>query len=108
MKPLRNATETSAFEATLESVNPVIVDFYTPSCVICKKIEPMLSAVESDFDGRLDVVKVDAAANLEIAAKYHVQGVPTLLLFRNGEPLGRKTGFVSATALRDWVKPFLQ
>lgn len=108
MKPLRNATETSAFEATLGSGNPVIVDFYTPNCVICKKIEPMLSAIEGDFDGRLDVVKVDAAANIEIAAKYQVQGVPSLLLFCNGELLDRKTGFISATALRDWIKPYLQ
>lgn len=108
MKPLRNATETTAFEAALASGSPVIVDFYTPSCVICKKVEPMLSAIEGDFDGRLDVVKVDAAANLEIAAKYQVQGVPTLLLFRDGELLDRKTGFVSATTLRDWVRPFIQ
>jgi thioredoxin 1 len=107
MKLLRDVTAPRSLEAALENGKPIIVDFYTPNCVFCKKIEPMLVALKGDFEGRLDVVKIDAAANLEIAAKYEVRGVPTLILFTNGNAQDRKTGFMTVTMLRDWIKPFL-
>jgi thioredoxin 1 len=108
MAALRNATEQSVFDHVLGSSKIVVVDFFTPSCVLCKKIEPMLAAAGEKLGEQVEVVKVDAEANLEIAAKYDVRGVPTMLLIQQGEVRGRKTGFMTASALRDWISPFLK
>lgn len=108
MTALRDATNTSSFDAALRDTASIIVDFYTPSCVLCRKVEPMLIALERGLEGQLRVIKVDAAANLELAARYDVRGVPTLILFKDSEIQDRKTGFMTAAMLRDWVRPFLQ
>jgi len=108
MAKLPDATETEAFKAALNSANAVIADFYTPSCVICKKIEPMLAAVEQGYEGKLKAIKVNAEGNPEIAAKYGVQGVPTMILFKDGEMKARKGGFMTAKVMREWIEPYLQ
>jgi thioredoxin 1 len=107
VKSLQEATTNGSFEAALASDKPLIADFYTPACILCKRMEPMLAAVAGDFEGRLDVVKVDAAANLETAAKYDIRGVPTLILFVKGKVQDRKTGFMTAAMLRDWIRPLM-
>ena len=108
MLKLPDATETEAFRAAIESADAVIADFYTPSCVICKKVEPMLAALEHNLEGRLRAFKVDAEANPEIADTYGVRGVPTMILFKGGEVKDRKGGFLTMKMLRDWVEPHVQ
>jgi thioredoxin 1 len=107
MSSLRSAAEQGAFDDVLRSSKIVVVDFYTPSCVLCKKMEPMLVAAGEKLGDRVKIVKVDAEANLPIAAKYDVQGVPTLLLIEDGELRDRKTGFMTASMLRAWISPYL-
>ena len=107
MAHLESVDEQGKFEAILKSEKLVVVDFYTQSCVICKKIEPMLIALRDGLDSKIDVVKVDAEANLAVAAKYAVRGVPSLMLFEGGELKDRKSGFMTALMLREWVKAFL-
>lgn len=104
MSSLHDATDTDAFEHALGEAEMLIADIYTPSCVLCRKVEPMVAAAENSFAGRVRAVKVDAEANAALAAKYDVRGVPTLLLFKHGELADRKTGFVTAGALREWIK----
>lgn len=103
MTILRDATKTGAFESALGEFEMLIADIYTPSCVLCRKVEPMVAAAESSFAGRVGAVKIDAEANTELAEKYEVRGVPTLLMFKHGELTDRKTGFVTAGALREWI-----
>lgn len=107
MAHLESVDEQGKFEAVLKSEKLVVVDFYTQSCVICKKIEPMLIALRDGLDSKIDVIKVDAEANLAVAAKYAVRGVPSLMLFQDGELKDRKSGFMTALMLREWVKAFL-
>ena len=107
MATLQDATEPHLFDAALRTAKTLIVDFYTPECVFCRKVEPMLAAVADGFSNDLAVVKVDAAANLELAARYGVRGVPNLLLIQGGDVKDRKTGFMTAAMLRDWVRPHL-
>ncbi|MDP6573692.1 MAG: thioredoxin family protein [Rhodospirillales bacterium] len=108
MAKLPDATETEAFDEALRSADAVIADFYTPSCVICRKVEPMLAAVEQGYDGKLKAFKVNAEGNPEIAGRYGVQGVPTMILFKDGEMKERKGGFMTAKMLREWIEPYLQ
>ena len=107
MATLRDATEQDVFDEVLRNPKTVVVDFFTPSCVICKKIEPMLAAVGEKLGDDVAIIKVNAEANLEIASKYDVRGVPTILLVQNGEVRSRKTGFMTASAIRDWVSSHL-
>ena len=107
MAALREAKDIGSFDMALKQSMPIVVEFYTPSCVFCKKVEPMLAAVGEELKGRLATIKVDAAAQLELAAKYDVRGVPTLIVFKEGKVMDRKTGFMTAAMLRDWVRPHL-
>ncbi len=108
MAKLQDATESEAFDAALRSADAVIADFYTPSCVICRKVEPMLAAVEQGYGGRFRAFKVIAEGNPEIAGRYGVLGVPTMILFKDGEMKDRKGGFMTAKMLREWIEPYLQ
>ena len=71
------------------------------SCVICRRIEPMVAAVASG--GGVRAHKLDAERHLDFAAKHNIMGVPTLLLFRDGELIDRRSGFSTASALREWI-----
>ena len=107
MPTLPDATEQTAFDDALGSSMPLIVDFYTPQCTLCRKLEPMLAVLGEELRDTINVVKVDAAANLSVAAKYDVQGVPTLLLMENGKVLDRKSGFMTKSMLRKWIDAVL-
>lgn len=85
----------------------VIVDFFTPDCVPCRKLEPMLAAVAGENAGRMQVIRVDASTSPEIARQYAVQGVPTLVLLKDGALQDKKVGFLTAGQLRAWVGPHL-
>jgi thioredoxin len=89
--------------AVLDAPGLTILDIYARDCVICRKIEPMVAAVAQTSCG-VQARKVDAAALLEFAERYEVRGVPTLLLFRNGRAIDRKSGFFTATDLREWLR----
>jgi thioredoxin 1 len=107
MPTVRDATEQADFDDALCSPKPLVVDFYTPQCTLCKKLEPMLAVLGEDLGDTIDVIKVDAAANLSIAAKYNVQGVPTLLVLDGGKVLDRKSGFMTKSMLRKWIDSVL-
>lgn len=87
----------------LDAPELTILDVYTQDCVICRKIEPMIAAVVQTSRG-VQARKLDAAALPRFAERYEVRGVPTLLLFRNGRAIDRKSGFFTATELREWVR----
>ena len=107
MSTFPDVTETAAFEVAIGSSKPVVVKFQSEACVICRKVEPMLAATAKRFEGALSVVDADAEKNPELASRYNVRGLPTLILFKAGEEIGRRTGFQTASMLRDWVTPHL-
>ena len=108
MARLRDATHSGEFEAARDAGATVIADFYTKACVLCKRLEPMVAAVESGFGGRLKAYKIDAEDSPRLAVEYAVRGVPSLLLFHRGELQDRKIGFATASELRAWVEPHLE
>ena len=91
----------------LESPVPVLVDYWAEWCPPCKMIAPLLEKTAADFAGRLTVAKVDIDENPQLASRYHVRSIPTLMLFRNGQPVATHVGALSAARLAELVEPHL-
>lgn len=91
-------------EKVLQSQKPVVVDFYTDSCVACKKLSPVLGDIEDNFEDQVSVFKVNTNFDLNLAQTYEVMANPTLILFKNGEATSKKVGALSYQELEQWVK----
>ncbi len=93
------------FEATLAQVGtPVLVDFSATWCGPCQMLAPLLEELAREFDGRIQFAKVDIDAAPELAERFGITGVPTLLLFRQGQPADGMVGMGSPRALRAWLE----
>ena len=91
-------------EKVLKSDLPVIVDFYSDSCVACKKLAPVLGNAEDDFEDKIKVYKVNTNFDAELAEQYEVQANPTLIFFQNGQAKDRKTGALKQAELNSWIE----
>lgn len=92
------------FESTISSLqNLVLVDFYSDTCIPCKRLNPILSQIEEELNGDISVFKVNTNFDVEIAEKYDVLSTPTLVLFENGVELDKKSGFQPKEVILDWI-----
>ncbi|MBP1561409.1 MAG: thioredoxin [Oscillospiraceae bacterium] len=81
------------FEAeVLGADKAVIADFYSDSCVPCKRLSPVLAEIEEEYGGKVKLVKININFDAELAEKYEVQTVPTLVFFKNGAEASRQSG----------------
>lgn len=86
-------------QEVLKSTLPVVVDFYADWCGPCKRMEPVLEKVSSAYADKVKVVKLNSDENQDLSDKYQVRGLPTLILFREGQEVDRKLGFQSENDL---------
>ena len=85
-------TDASFDEVVLKSDKPVLVDFWATWCGPCRMLGPVIEELATEYEGRVVVGKVDVDNNQEFAAKYGVRNIPTVLVFKDGEVVGRQVG----------------
>lgn len=94
----------ATFAEMINSDKPVLVDFFATWCGPCRTMEPILKNLKSDLGEAATIIKVDVDKNPAAAMAYQVQGVPTLILFKNGKALWRQSGVVPAKELEQVIK----
>lgn len=94
------------FNEMIQSDKPVLVDFFAEWCGPCKMMSPILKEVKDSLGDSVSIIKVDVDKNPQAAAAYQVQGVPTLIVFKNGKPLWRQSGVVSKNGLINILQQF--
>src|SRR5690606_20693886 len=97
-------TDSSTFQTdVLQASEPVVVDFWAEWCGPCKMIAPALEEIAGELYGKVKIAKVNIDENPDLATRYGVRSIPTLLLFKNGEVADIKVGAAPKTALSSWI-----
>ena len=101
-------TSDASFNAdVLEASTPVLVDYWAEWCGPCKMIAPILDEVSKDYDGKLRVAKMNVDENRDVPAKYGIRGIPTLMLFKDGQLAATKVGALSKAQLTAFIDAHL-
>ena len=94
------------FNEMIQSSKPVLVDFSAEWCGPCKMMAPILKEVKKEIGETAAIIKVDVDKNPAAAQQFQIQGVPTLILFREGRPLWRQSGVIPKAGLVDVIKKY--
>lgn len=94
-------------QEVLESSIPVLVDFWASWCMPCRMLTPTIEKLAEENQGKLKVCKLNTDENQNISAQYGIQGIPTLIIFKEGEEVGRTVGVMSKEKLQEKLDPIL-
>ena len=107
MNPIVAVTDTNFENEVLHSQSPVLVDFSATWCGPCKRLEPIVDQIATEYGDRIKVVKVDVDEARQTAARFAILSVPTLMFFRNGQVKDQFVGLLTKQALADRVEKVL-
>lgn len=94
----------SSFKAdVIDAQQPVLVDFWAEWCGPCKQIGPALEQISDEMGEKIKIAKVNIDDDPETPAKFHVRGIPTLMIFKDGQVVATKVGAMTKSKLQEWV-----
>ena len=97
-------SDTTFESEVLKATSPVVVDFCAEWCGPCRMIAPALEEIAGSLDGKVKIVKLNVDENPKTAAKYGIQSIPTLMIFKDGQMASRQIGALPKQKLEDWIK----
>ena len=100
---IKHTTDATFEDDVLKSAQPVLVDYWAEWCGPCKMIAPILDEVATSYAGKLQVAKMNVDENRDIPAKFGIRGIPTLMIFKNGELAATKVGAMSKSQLTAFI-----
>ena len=102
--PTKAVTDASFAADVLQSDKPVLVDFWAEWCGPCKMIGPSLEEISEELSDKVSIVKMDIMESTDTPAKFGVQSIPLMVLFKNGEPVAQKLGAAPKSQLKAWLE----
>ena len=103
MSNLAEVTDANFEQEVLKSDLPVLVDFWAPWCGPCRALAPVVEEIASDYNGKLKVFKINTDENPKTAQSYRISGIPSLIVFKNGQPVEQVVGAVPKTTISQAV-----
>ena|SRR5579883_1136547 len=100
---MADVTDATFQEQVLKAKNPVLVDFWAPWCGPCKMVGPIVEELAEEYKGKVDVVKLNVDDNPEVSSQFGVMSIPTLIVFKNGQPVKSTIGAQPKEALKHLV-----
>ncbi|MDP8912764.1 MAG: thioredoxin [Pseudomonadota bacterium] len=100
----KTVTDSSFQQDVISASGPVLVDFWAEWCSPCRMIAPALEEISKEMGERVTVAKLNIDDNPDAPAKYGVRGIPTMILFKNGQPAATKVGAAPKSALQSWLE----
>ena len=104
MTAIKNCNENEFENQVLKSKLPVVVDFWAEWCGPCKMLTPILEELSDELKDEISIIKVNLDENQELAMKYSIRSIPTLLLFKDGDLLDTKIGLLPKTDIMEWLR----
>ncbi|HXG42361.1 MAG: thioredoxin [Dehalococcoidia bacterium] len=96
----KDVTDAEFEQEVLKSDLPVLVDFWAPWCGPCRMVAPIVEELAQEYDGKVKFVKVNTDDNVDTAVRYGIRSIPTLLVFKGGEPVAQVIGFRPKSELK--------
>tara|TARA_Y100000590_G_scaffold466606_1_gene642610 strand:- start:1237 stop:1557 length:321 start_codon:yes stop_codon:yes gene_type:complete len=105
--PTTKITDDSFEQDVLKSLKPVVVDYWAEWCGPCKQIGPALEEISDEMSDQITIAKINIDENPSVASKYGVRGIPTLMIFKDGEIASTKVGAVPKNKIVEWIQSSL-